>query len=156
MYVFREDLTWTPLHEIWRVPGAPHPGDPEIIPLEPAPRFDGRIALRGGRIDEEKGELILVWEALAPPGRRWQVFVHLLDAKGQLLGQADGPMAEGLAPTEAWQAGDQVIDRHQLPRGLTPSALRIGLYDLTTGERAAVTWQGSAPPDRSVVLPISR
>jgi hypothetical protein len=84
------------------------------------------------------------------------VFVHLLDEKGGLLGQADGPMAGGLAPTDAWRTGDWVIDRRPLPKEVQPAALRLGLYDLTSGERATVEWEGLRPPDRYVVLPASR
>ena len=159
VYVFREDLAWVPLHEIWRVHGMSdrvHAEAPPLEILEPSPRFDGRIALRGWRIDEEAGELILAWEALAPPERRWHVFVHLLDEKGELLGQADGPMAGGLAPTEAWRTGDWVIDRRPLPPGIRPAALRLGLYDWTSGERATVEWGTLRPPDRYVVLATPR
>jgi hypothetical protein len=133
-----------------------HAEAPPLEILEPSPRFDGRIALRGWRIDEEAGELILAWEALAPPERRWHVFVHLLDEKGELLGQADGPMAGGLAPTEAWRTGDWVIDRRPLPPGIRPAALRLGLYDWTSGERATVEWGTLRPPDRYVVLATPR
>lgn len=159
VYVFREDLAWVPLHEIWRVHGMSdrvHAEAPPLEILEPSPRFDGRIALRGWRIDEEAGELLLAWEALAPPERRWHVFVHLLDEKGELLGQADGPMAGGLAPTEAWRTGDWVIDRRPLPPGIRPAALRLGLYDWTSGERATVEWGTLRPPDRYVVLATPR
>ena len=159
VYVFREDLAWVPLHEIWRVHGMSdrvHAEAPPLEILEPSPRFDGRIALRGWRIDEEAGELLLAWEALAPPERRWHVFVHLLDEKGELLGQADGPMAGGLAPTEAWRTGDWVIDHRPLPPGIRPAALRLGLYDWTSGERATVEWGTLRPPDRYVVLATPR
>ncbi|MBO9361420.1 MAG: hypothetical protein J7452_04385 [Thermoflexus sp.] len=159
VYVFREDLTWVPLYEIWQVQGTSDRKQAEALSLEildPTPRFDERIALRGWRIDREAGELILAWEALAPPERRWHVFVHLLDEKGGLLGQADGPMAGGLAPTDAWRTGDWVIDRRPLPKEVQPAALRLGLYDLTSGERATVEWEGLRPPDRYVVLPASR
>ncbi len=158
VYVFREDLTWTPLHWIWRVAKSPAESDrraPGFHRLEPAPRFDGRIALRGWRVEEEGSRqvLILLWEAQADPGRRWQVFVHLLDAQGRWIGQADGPMAGGLAPTEAWRAGDQILDPHPLPEGARPAFFRIGLYDLQSGERAFVEWEPHPPADRSVLIP---
>ena len=70
-----------------------------------------------------------------------------------MIGQADGPMAGGLAPTEAWRKGDRIIDRHPIPAGLRPAAFRVGLYDLESGERATVEWGGKKPEDRSVLLP---
>ncbi len=159
VFVFREDLTWIPLHRIWRVAKSPAGSDrwvPGFHRLEPAPRFDERIVLRGWRVEGEGSipELILLWEAQADPGRRWQVFVHFLDAQGRWIGQADGPMAGGLAPTEAWRAGDQVLDAHPLPEGAQPAFFRVGLYDLQSGERALVEWGSSTPADRSVLIPL--
>jgi len=104
-------------------------------------------------VEKRTGELILLWEAQAAPGRRWQVFVHLLDSGGRMIGQADGPMAGGLAPTDAWRRGDQVLDRHPIPTGIQPAAFRVGLYDLESGERAEIRWGEEKPKDRSVVLP---
>ncbi|WP_376791319.1 hypothetical protein [Thermoflexus sp.] len=156
VYVFQEDLSWIPLHRIWQVNGTPDEGtirEQGFNPLDPAPRFDGRIVLRGWQVETRTGELLLLWEAQATPGRRWQVFVHLLDPEGRLIGQADGPMAGGLAPTDAWRRGDRVIDRHPLPVGIRPAAFRVGLYDLNSGERAVVEWEGELPADRSVLLP---
>ncbi len=156
VYVFQEDLTWVPLHRIWRAKGASTDamGRGEgFHMLDPAPRLDGRIVLRGWKVEKASRALILFWEAQAAPGRRWQVFVHLLDAEGRMIGQADGPMAGGLAPTEAWREGDGVIDRHPLPADLRPAAFRVGLYDLESGERATVEWGGKRPEDRSVILP---
>lgn len=152
IYVFREDLSWIPLHRIWLVREA-STGEEGFNPLDPAPRLDGGIVLRGWRVERSTGELILLWEAEAAPGRRWQVFVHLLDPEGRMIGQADGPVAGGLAPADAWRPGDRIIDRHPIPAGIRPAAFRIGLYDLETGERAAVEWNGKQPEDRSVILP---
>ncbi len=156
VYVFREDLTWIPLHSIWQVEGASaQSARPEerFNRLDPAPCLDGRIVLRGWQVKRSTGELVLLWEAEAAPRRRWQVFVHLLDSEGRMIGQADGPMAGGLAPTDAWRPGDRIIDRHPIPAGIRPAAFRIGLYDLESGERATVEWNGKQPEDRSVLLP---
>ncbi len=156
VYVFQEDLTWIPLHHIWRVGETSMEAmrrEEGFHRLDPAPSFDESIALRGWRVEERTGELILLWEAQAAPGRRWQVFVHLLDSGGRMIGQADGPMAGGLAPTDAWRRGDQVLDRHPIPTGIQPAAFRVGLYDLESGERAEVRWGEEKPKDRSVVLP---
>lgn len=154
VYVFREDLTWIPLHRIWQVrrEGTADAQEERIHRLSPPPQFDGRILLWGWRFEEETQTLVLLWEATGAPGRRWQVFVHLLDPGGALIGQADGPMGEGLAPTDAWQAGDRIVDRHRLPSGVHPTAFRVGLYDLSSGERAPVV-QAGAPPADSVLLP---
>lgn len=155
VYVFREDLTWVPLHLIWRPGGSSeeaHPPESGFHLLHPAPRFDGRILLRGWKVEASGRALVLLWEAQGAPGRRWQVFVHWLDAEGRMIGQADGPMANGLAPTEAWRPGDRVLDQRPFPRGIQPTAARVGLYDLASGERAAVEWGEWIPADRSIIL----
>ncbi|MCS7251655.1 MAG: hypothetical protein NZ572_04365 [Thermoflexus sp.] len=157
VYVFQEDLSWIPLHHLWRVEGAwtkAFPPEEELNWLDPAPLFDRRIKLLGWRVEEATEELILLWEAEAAPGHRWQVFVHLLNAEGRMIGQADGPMADGLAPTDAWRRGDRVIDRRPLPAGLQPVAFRVGLYDLESGKRPIVEWKGELVEDGSIILPV--
>ncbi len=80
----------------------------------------------------------LFWQALAPPGERLIVFVHLLNEAGDLVAQHDGEPMAGLLPTTLWGARETVTDRHgiPLPTGL-PSGrytIRVGMYRLS-GER---------------------
>lgn len=82
----------------------------------------------------------LAWQAAAPVTEDYRVFVHLLDAAGQRLAQADGQPAQWTRPTFTWAAGETVTDRHGLwlNRNTPPGAgyrLQVGLYRPTDGQR---------------------
>ncbi len=75
----------------------------------------------------------LIWSADATTARPYKVFLHLLDAAGNVVAQRDGEPAGGSRPTTSWAAGEQIADNHALllPPGLPPGryVLRLGLYD---------------------------
>lgn len=85
--------------------------------------------------------LSLTWEADAAPGRDLAVSVQLIDSRGQVVAQQDGPPAGGAQPTSTWAAGTRVEDRRALliPLGTPPGRYRLALvlYDPATGERMA-------------------
>ncbi|MBK7894205.1 MAG: hypothetical protein IPJ90_04815 [Anaerolineaceae bacterium] len=90
----------------------------------------GETALRPGDIVE----VTLFWETAVPLQNRYKVFLHLLDANGNLVSQRDSEPGGGLALTPTWQPGAVVLDNHGLllPSDLPPGSyqLRLGLYDL--------------------------
>lgn len=81
----------------------------------------------------------LHWHALATPDKNYHTFVHLLDAEGNIVAQADGPPGNGAYPTLGWLPGEYLTDTHvlQLPPDLPPGAYRlgVGLYDPQTNAR---------------------
>jgi hypothetical protein len=81
----------------------------------------------------------LVWSVIQPPPADYTVFVHLLDANGQLVAQSDLTPGNGYAPTTNWPAGETVLDRHGLilPPAIAPGRyeVMVGLYEATTGAR---------------------
>lgn len=81
----------------------------------------------------------LVWRAYAPVAHDYTVFVHLLDAEGQLVANDDGQPLGALFPTSVWEPGEIVSDIRALPADLPPGDYRVevGLYRLDTGERLA-------------------
>jgi hypothetical protein len=87
--------------------------------------------------------LTLYWEATGTPSADYAVFVHLLDAEGNLIAQSDSPPGSdahlGFYPTGRWEAGETIMDVHllNLPTEVAPGAhrLRVGLYLPGTGER---------------------
>jgi hypothetical protein len=95
--------------------------------------------------------LTLFWQAREPVGENFKVFVHLLNASGQLTAQRDSEPVGGLRPTSTWGVGELVIDRYgvllpdDLPAG--EYQLIVGLYDPVTGNRLPVTAHAGAPPD---------
>lgn len=80
----------------------------------------------------------LSWQALIQPAADYQIFIHLLNAAGEVATQTDGAPANGVRPTGAWQAGETVIDPHALwVAELAPGTYTViaGLYQPATGQR---------------------
>ncbi len=77
-------------------------------------------------------QVTLLWEARASIPQDYTVFVHLLGADGRLLAQHDGAPVFGERPTSSWQAGELLLDRHELtlPPDLPAQAATLvaGLY----------------------------
>jgi hypothetical protein len=84
----------------------------------------------------------------------YKVFVHLLDASGNIVAQSDAIPAGGDAPTESWLAREVVTDRHELHApGPGTYWLVAGLYDPASGARPPVVDQGgNVIPDGAVPL----
>jgi hypothetical protein len=88
------------------------------------------------------------WRAAAMLDKDYTVFVHLLDASGKLVAQADSEPRGGAYPTSAWIAGDVIPDDHalNLPAGLTPGdyVIRVGLYLAPNGARLPLKPSGDS------------
>jgi hypothetical protein len=85
------------------------------------------------------------------------LFVHLLDANGVQVTQADSPPLSGEWPTSAWVPGEAFADPRSLP--LPPQlgpgryTLHLGWYDPASAERlAAFRADGTRWPDDIVVI----
>ncbi len=105
-------------------------------PLAVAQVDGGPIELTGLALDSAKvgGELhlVLYWQTAAPVAESYTVFVHLLDAAGQLVAQQDNLPVTGLAPTDTWQPEALIRDPYRLiiPETVLPGAyqVQVGLY----------------------------
>jgi hypothetical protein len=86
--------------------------------------------------------LTLTWQVIEPVTGDYTVFVHVLDQDGSRVAQRDARPCNGECPTNTWEPGELIVDRHQLelPPGSLSRAylLATGLYLLDTGERASV------------------
>lgn len=92
----------------------------------------GPVTLLGGRAEHDA--LTLIWRAVERPSADLTVAVHLLDAAGRLVGQADGPPASGRYPTSLWSPDETIVDRRPLlPVGA--DRIAVWLYDPTSGAR---------------------
>jgi len=107
----------------------------------------------------EEVAFTLYWEGTGPHAHLvdYNVFVHLIDAAGQLVATADGPPRGGSYPTGAWLPGDIVPDERRLalPPELPSGSyeLRVGLYRPETGERLPLlTASDPLPEDDSLLL----
>jgi hypothetical protein len=97
--------------------------------------FGDQIALLGYHVAGESAapgdtlELTLFWQAQQPLDIEYQVFVHVLDAAGQLVAQSD-KINPGEFPTHRWPTDRYVPDTHRLD---LPADLPPGRYTVTTG-----------------------
>jgi len=101
--------------------------------------------------------LTLYWEGLTPMSLDYTVFVHLVDPAGQTIAQADGQPDGGNYPTGLWAPGEVVRDQRAIAiqAGAPPGVyrLRVGLYDLATGQRLPVQDEGGRMvPDGAIEL----
>ena len=85
----------------------------------------------------------LIWRAVQIPTADYTVFVHLRDASGHIVAQADSPPQAGTYPTSFWDAGETVVDDHTIavPDNLPVGdyTVAVGLYRPDTGERLSIT-----------------
>jgi len=102
-------------------------------------------------------DLTLFWRGQRRMTTPYTVFVHLIDANGQLRQQIDTEPGAGTAPTPSWTPGITVTDRYamDIPANLPPGVyqLRTGLYP--TGQplnRLAVTDPGKASVNSDSIL----
>ena len=95
----------------------------------------------GVRPGSELG-VTLYWRGEQAIDRSYTVFVHLLDAAGQVRGQDDAVPGSGSLPTMGWAPGEYITDLHsiQLPADVPPGAyvLEVGVYEPSSGARLPV------------------
>ncbi|HEX8683057.1 MAG TPA: glycosyltransferase family 39 protein [Ardenticatenaceae bacterium] len=141
-----------PIYRVYALEAEPRAFTPPEVGFPLQATFGDTIALLGfdlASLTAKRGEsiqLTLYWQALAPPGRSYKVFAHLLDTSGNAVAQHDGiPHGWGY-PTSEWQAGEIVHDRIRLllPADTPPGHYRLfaGMYDEATGERLPLLHKG--------------
>jgi hypothetical protein len=119
--------------------------------------FGEQIRLRGYRWGPPAGEgrsLTLFWQATGPVAADYHLFLHLLDAGGELIAQEDGPPLDGAYPTSSWPPGEVLADTYQLPLPEEGAAL-LGLYTLPDVSRlTAVEQSGRRLANDAFPLPL--
>ena len=107
-----------------------------VAPQQPAPGQTFAVTLQ--------------WRALQAFAANETVFVHLLDARNQVVAQHDGAPANGAQPTVEWTPGETILDAHALPLPKSLAAgtytLEVGMYLQSTGQRLQL--QGNPAQDR--------
>jgi len=123
---------------------------PDAAPLPPnLPtvdlRFGADITLLSYEIAQGSDQLdiTLYWQANAVPVEDYQVFVHLLNSRGQMVSQRDTAPVEGRYPTSQWRSQTTIVDQHVLvfdtPLPAGDYEVRVGLYQLADGARLPIT-----------------
>jgi hypothetical protein len=89
------------------------------------------------QIDSQSLTIELAWQATQEMDTAYRVFLHLLDAEGNLVSQSDGEPANWTRPTPGWLPGEVVLDARTLTApGSGDYTLVVGLVD-EAGERVA-------------------
>ena len=131
-----------------------------LVPPQPWPEpviFGDLFRLRQATADTSGEEIAvsLWWEALATVPIDYTIFVHLVDAAGNLVATADGMPNGGLSPTTIWANGDIIHDVHLFPAGQTLEPgwqIMVGAYDPVSGERLTATMAGESLPNNAVIV----
>ena len=136
----------------------------------PAARLDytlaGRIRLECATVQvaDDSLQVELDWHVLAAPvgdtpgrdapERDATVFIHALDADGQLVTQYNGPPLGGAYSTGQWQPGQHLTDTYSLPADPALTQLAVGMFWPDTGDRLAVTQGGQPVTNNMIPLPL--
>jgi hypothetical protein len=99
--------------------------------------LDSRTARAGDTLN-----ITLYWRSIARSDKDYTVFVHLLDAQGNVRAQRDAPPRDGAYPTSIWDVGEIVRDDYalELPRDLAAGEYRlvVGWYEYPSLARLSV------------------
>jgi hypothetical protein len=93
------------------------------------------VVLRGWRLEGlalpgADLPLSLTWNSLEPLPSNWTVFVHLLDASGEIVAKSNLQPRNASLPFTVWTPGDWVVDQQRLA---LPASLPPGRYQLIVG-----------------------
>ena len=137
-------------------------GQPKI-PLEPdarqpehklAAEFDDGISLTGYTLTPAGAELrvTLFWKARAAPRADYSTFVHVVNAAGSIVAQADAQPVAGTYPTSIWSAAETVVDTIPVPVSSGDYQVYVGLYRWDTQARLQEKVADAAVPDNRLSL----
>jgi hypothetical protein len=141
-------------------------GRPEFdIPTISQPQeasLGGQVRLLGYDLFLEEaraGDLVhltLYWQCLKEMDISYTVFVHILDAQGNMVGQWDSVPQSRKLPTTTWVPGEVVVDSYEVPVALEEAVgsctVEVGMYDPNTGRRLPVVDGAGVPQEDDRVL----
>lgn len=116
--------------------------------------FDDVIELLGYAVLDDA--LVLYWHVNQPLAQNPTIFVHFLDADGNLVAQDDAPALRGAYPVSEWQPHTLIADRRPLPPDLSPGTydIAVGFYDSADFVRWSVVDAAAQPQsDDRAILP---
>ena len=156
-----------PLAYVWLLPETPL--EEQAIPERLDYRLGDTITLLGyGLTTTDPAALTLYWRTVAPGQggdvlqqgssalRPYTVFIHALDAGGEVVAQFDAPPLNGMYATDAWLPGQLIADTHAMTLPASIRTLAVGLYDPASLARLPVTDRdGQRLPDDAIRLPVT-
>jgi len=146
---------------VWWSPAVAFPPSYERYPLSLPVDFDHSLAFLGYELTADRlrpGDelrLLTFWRVERPFEPPLTLFVHLLDAEGQVRGQRDGLSADPVG----MESGDVFVQVHRFP--VPPDAppgeyqLEVGVYRPDTMHRWSVYEAANAVADRLLLYPVS-
>ena len=104
-------------------------------------------------LEEEGIRIDTLWQATDAP-QQTTLFVHVVDAAGNLVAQADGDPLGGSYPLDLWPDGSRVLDTRRVDLEETSGlGVRVGLYDrLSESRLEARGASGESYADNAVPL----
>jgi len=116
---------------------------PEIA-MEEDVRFGDLVSLVGYEYPStvSRGQPVnvtLLWHPERETGDRYKIYVHILDAEGNLVAQHDSEAANWTRPSTTWVNGEYLLDEHEITLPSTAPVgqcgVLVGVYDAVTGVR---------------------
>lgn len=128
---------------IW---GAVRPEENRFDRFEAAPYLVG-VSGDQKRSPGDRAQYVLYWRTPTVLTQRLTLFAHLVDATGKTVLQDDHEPLATSYPTLEWQTNEVILDylEFRLPDTFPVGTyqLRVGWYDLATGERRPLTIGGT-------------
>lgn len=123
--------------------------------------FGGSFRLVGSDVQEvdDQLRLRLSWRSLVDrPEVDATLFVHVLDAEGQILQQIDQrPMLKGeLYPTFVWDADEVVQTVYEFPVNEGATQFRVGMYVFPGPQNLKLRVDGEEQAEDFILLPVGR
>jgi hypothetical protein len=123
---------------------------------DPLVTFEDGIAIESVSVEKATGEgweVTIDWLAQGPVDAR--ILVHVRDANGRMMMQADGPAVGGMIPPWNWRRGDRIHDvRHVLACSYPPCTVQVGLFN-DDGRYPAYLEEGRCADDVCPVASLS-
>ncbi|MBN1993510.1 MAG: glycosyltransferase family 39 protein [Anaerolineae bacterium] len=131
---------------------------PPQLPATPLAHFGPHVTLR--QVHVQGDTLVLYWQTDQFLEQNDTIFIHLLDAEGNLLVQADGVPYDGLYSLSDWLPQQIITDARPIGSRLASPdslhAIAVGLYHPTTGERLpAADAAGKPLPNNSFIISVA-
>jgi len=134
---------------------AAEPGQPLATFTTPDGTSRVILATAQARRSPDGLEVSLEWQVTTPPTEHVTVFVHVVDAAGQLVAQLDGDPLAGAFPFYRWPAGLRAVEQRSGQVEGDGLTLLVGLYDRLSSERfLASSPNGASWPDNALPIPV--
>lgn len=124
---------------------------------DPLARFANGLTLQDAQIVwvDNSPSVMLSWRLQEPLSELVQVFVHFVDADGNIVDQFDEPPGTVYYPPLAWEQGSVIIQRARSGLHFLPGdelTVRIGLYNPQNGERLDILESRVEQQDNALIL----